>query len=333
MPLSLYRRNGFWHYRGSVAGRRIRGSCKTKDKAIASREASQVEAREWKRRHDGPGSVLTFAQAATHYRAAGKSDKFLANMEDRLKDMLVQDITPGYLRSLAIEMFNGCSGATMNRHALTPVLAVINLCAKDGKCSPLKVERFKTEHKIKEPATVEWVKAFVANANPNIGAMCMFMFMTGARIGEAVALRWEDVNLEKRTALIRQTKVGAERVANLPMPLVVAIANLKRIEDRGVFGYVHPDDTWRVWEAAIKAAKIKHLSPHCCRHGFATTLIQRGVDVVTVARLGGWKTAAIVLKTYAHAKQDPTITDILAQSEHSETGSADKSLVVIDNSK
>jgi integrase len=51
----------------------------------------------------------------------------------------------------------------------------------------------------------------------------------------------------------------------------------------------------------MKAAGIKRLSTHCCRHGFATGLLRKGVDVVTVARLGGWKTPAQVLKTYGHA--------------------------------
>jgi len=39
------------------------------------------------------------------------------------------------------------------------------------------------------------------------------------------------------------------------------------------------------------------------------------VDVVTVAKLGGWKTAAQVLKTYGHAINDITLTDRLIDAE------------------
>jgi len=47
----------------------------------------------------------------------------------------------------------------------------------------------------------------------------------------------------------------------------------------------------------------------------ATKLLHDGVDVVTVAKLGGWSTPAQVLSTYAHAKDDPNITDTLFDTE------------------
>ncbi|HZR75674.1 site-specific integrase [Bradyrhizobium sp.] len=335
MPLYLFQRNGIWNCRGTVAGRIIRRSLKTTDKTIAAREASQIEQREWKRRHDGPGSVLTFAQAAMHYRGGGKDDQWLSFIEDHLKDTLISEITPGYLRTLAVKILPGCSGATLNRKGLTSAIAVINYCAEDGLCSPIKVKRFKEDSKIKEPATLEWVNAFAANANPHVGALCMFMFMTGARIGEAIALQWNDLNLDDRTALIRQTKTGSDRLANLPPPLVAKLRLLSemKIPDRGVFGYNGRGDLWRVWAAAIERAKIKHLSPHCCRHGFATGLLRRGVDVVTVAHLGGWKSPALVLKIYGHANRNRNITDLLAQNEHIATADSDNALKVVSDSE
>jgi len=82
MPLKLYLRAKVWHYRGTVAGNRLRGSCKTSDKTIAARQVAEIEAREWKCGFDGPGSVLTFAQAAFLYRAAGKTASFLDRVEN-----------------------------------------------------------------------------------------------------------------------------------------------------------------------------------------------------------------------------------------------------------
>lgn len=336
MPLKLYLRNGIWNYRGTIGpdGRRsrLRGSCRTSDKDTAARQVAEIERNYWKGHFDGPGSILTFQRAAELYRKAGKSHRFLGRIEEYLKGRLVKDITAGDIRQMAIDLYPDCTNATRNRHGIVPAQAVINFAAESDLCSPIKIRRFKAEHKVKDPATLEWVNAFVANANPHVGALCLFMFMTGARVGEAVALQWSDIDLEERTALIRQTKVGVERKANLPAPLVVKIANLERIPDRGVFGYGHPDDIWRVWEGAIKKAGIKYLSPHSCRHGFATGLLRRGVDVVTVAHLGGWKTPALVLKTYGHAIRDPKITDILTQDEHTVSGKSGKQLKVVKNS-
>ena len=45
MPLKLYRRKGgdIWHYSGTVAGDRLRGSTKTANRELAARIASEIE--------------------------------------------------------------------------------------------------------------------------------------------------------------------------------------------------------------------------------------------------------------------------------------------------
>ena len=49
------------------------------------------------------------------------------------------------------------------------------------------------------PATVEWVRMFadqaVADDLPHLAALCVFMFGTAARVGEACRLLWRDVDL------------------------------------------------------------------------------------------------------------------------------------------
>jgi integrase len=311
MSLKLYQRGKVWHYRGTVAGRRLRGSCKTADKAIASRQVAEIEAREWKCNFDGPQAVLTFAQAAIMYRAAGKSGRFLAKVEDYFKDTLVKDIKAGTIKQMAMTLYPHCSGASRNRLAIIPAQAVINFAAESELCQRIRVKRFDVETKVKEPATLEWVRTFQAHARPHMGALALFMFLTGARVGEAVTLQWDDVDLQAATALIKESKVNAERRAHLPIPLVVALANIPKVRGRGVFIYGHPDDLRDRWIATAKRAGIKPLTPHSCRHGFATGLLRRGIDVVTVAKLGGWKTAAQVLKTYGHAIDNPKLTDVL----------------------
>ncbi|ESY21385.1 site-specific integrase [Mesorhizobium sp. LNJC394B00] len=326
MPLKLYRRPGgeIWHYRGTVAGRRIRGTTETEDKTRAQRIAAERERREWTRHLDGPGATLTFADAAIAYREAGKPTRFLEAVEDHWKDTPIREITENAVRRASIKLYPMAGPATRNRQAIVPTQAVINFCAEEEWCPRLRVRRFKVNTKIKDPATLAWVTAFVANASPHLGALCMFMFATGARVGEAVSVEWTDVDLNARTVKIRQTKVGAERIAHLPPQLVAALSNIpsnRNPEDR-VFRYVSRESVRQVWDAAIKRAGIKKLSPHSCRHGFATTMLQSGIDVKTVAKLGGWKDVATLVKTYAHAMSDLTLTNVifgtnLAQPENS----------------
>lgn len=316
MPLTVYKRGEIWHYRGTVAGRRLRGSTGTKDKKTAQRIAADIESRQWKGHLDGPEAVLTFAQAAILYRQSGKSDRFLDKVEVYWKDTLVKSITSGAVRNAAIVLYPNAKGSTRNRHVIVPTQAIINHAAELELCRPLKVTRFTSETKKKKPITWEWVKAFMAHANPHLGALCCFMFLTGARVSEAIDLKWSDVDLQARKALIRQTKIGDERIAHLPPPLVAAMANIESERDPAskVFKYSTRDTAKPQWNKVIKRAKIEYLTYHSCRHGFATALLHKKVDPITVSKLGGWKSAQHVFDTYGHAMEDDTLANLIVDT-------------------
>jgi hypothetical protein len=135
MPLKIFKRKTrdgkyIWHYRGTIAGDRLRGTTGTADRKIAARLVSEIENRHHKRHLDGPQEVLTFPQAVALYLKAGKSDRYLDKIEDYWKDTLVKDMTKGAIKQSAIDLYPGCSGATWNRQVITPTLAVINHCAR-----------------------------------------------------------------------------------------------------------------------------------------------------------------------------------------------------------
>lgn len=318
MSINLYRRGKIWHYRGTVAGRRLRGSTETTQKDIAERVANEAERREFKGRLDGPGSILTFAQAAIEYRKGDKFDRYLESVEDYWKDMLVKDITRGAVRRGAVAQYPQGKGSTRNRCFIVPTMAVINYAAELELCPPIRVDYFPVVHTERTPVTKEWVSAFMANASPHLGALACFMFGTGARISEALDVRWRDVDLGAGRVIIRQGKLGGEeRRPHLPPAVVAAIANIpsNREDDAKVFQYSTYHTAKFPWRAAVKRAGIKDLSFHCCRHGFATSMLQAGVDVVTVAKLGGWKSPAQIFKTYGHANRDDTLTNRLFDTQ------------------
>lgn len=318
MPHEIYKRGKIWHYRGTVAGRRLRGSCGTTDKAIAQRVASEAETAEWNRHLDGPEAHVTFAQAAIAYRHAEKPTRFLTEIENYWKDTLISAITPGGIRSSAIQLYPNAKGATRNRQVIVPTCAIINHAADLGWCSPIKAKRFDVEAKTKDYATLDWVTAFsaqaIADGLPHLAALCVFMFGTAARLGEATRLLWTDVNLTEKTARLYGFKPKPwSRIAHLPPSLVAALANVpsNRCPDDTVFHYAEGGSVKQVWDNVIKRARIKRLTPHSCRHGFATAALRKGLDVKTVAKLGGWKDVATVLKYYAHAMEDPTLSDLV----------------------
>jgi len=323
MPLKLFQRGEVWHYRGTVAGRRLRNTTGSTDKKLAQRIAAQVEADAWRGLLDGPGKV-TFAQAAIAYRQSEKSTRFLEKIEDHWKDTPLRKITGEAVRLSAKELYPEAKPATWNRQVIVPTAAIINYAAELGWASPIKIKRFPVNAKKKTPATLEWVNAFAAQAVedglPHLAALALFMFGTGARVGEATAMTWADVDLSKRAATIRQTKIektardgDTARTAHLQGAVFDAIANIpsnRRPGDK-VFGYAGAASVKKVWRAVAERAGIEPLTPHCCRHGFATAMLRKGMDVATVAKMGGWKDTATVLRTYAHALEDRTVTDAI----------------------
>lgn len=311
MPLKVYRRGKVYHFRGTVAGQRLRGTTGLETREAAIEAAAAIEAKARKCRADGPQAVLTFEDAVAHYLAAEKPDRFLAKPIAYFKDVLVKDISSGVIKQAAIALYPTASAATRNRQVIVPVQAVINHCAELNLCAAIRVRRFEVEKKEKTPVTLAWVRAFAKKAPPHLGALALFMFGTGARISEALRVRWPDVNLQDGTVKIRQTKQKTERIARLQPEVVAAMANLDRVQGRGPFFYLNRSAGIKAWLTACKRAGLPALSFHACRHGFATSLLQNGVDVATVAKRGGWKSTRLVFETYGHASDDASVVDRL----------------------
>ena len=327
MPVKLIKRHGYWHIDATLGppGRRVlvRQSTKTKDKAKAQRFATEIEAKLWRGHFDGPQATLTFGEAMKLYREAGKGNVFLDALEDFifsdgtvLKHMLVKDIKPSTLKTMAMERFPGTSGASMNRRALTPAQSVINHCAEAELCAPLLIKkRFKVIKKIKPFVTMDWLRGFSITATKIMSAYAYFMFLTGCRPSEGLAIdKDRDIDLAAATAIINNGKVGHERLAHLPAMLVAMIANLPTQPGRPLFWYESLKVVRYPWDMAIKRAGIKRMTPHCCRHGTVTHLLRAKIDVITVGKLVDMS-PQMVMETYGHAINDPTLTERLIPTE------------------
>jgi integrase len=131
------------------------------------------------------------------------------------------------------------------------------------------------------------------------------LFLTGLRLGEALTLRWDDVDLELRTILVRRglsadvegvPKGRRFRLVPLAEP---AIESLERLRTRGEF--VGADDyvfanVWgrrldgsavrRRYKAACAAAGLRPLRLHALRHA-AGSIIARTADPVFVRDMLG----------------------------------------------
>lgn len=135
-----------------------------------------------------------------------------------------------------------------------------------------------------------------------------FLRGTGLRIGEFMALKWRDVDLEAGIVTVRSGKGGKSRSVPLPTDGPPAMARAlesareafwRRYPSRSLpEGRLVQDHVWREREwwrvnnflrEAAKRAGLRGLEihPHVLRHSFATDLTLRGVPQAVLQRLLG----------------------------------------------
>ncbi|HJZ32100.1 MAG TPA: site-specific integrase [Hyphomicrobiaceae bacterium] len=161
--------------------------------------------------------------------------------------------------------------------------------------------------------------------------IALVLLTTGLRRGEALALRWQDVDLDAGVLRVEQafeqTKRGGlrlkepktrygRRTVTLPPSTVSELRAHKKAQQelrlacglggRATLVFDHfdgsplsPDVITHQWHAAMKAAGLK-ATLHSLRHTHASTLLASGLDVLTISRRLGHATPVLVLTTYGH---------------------------------
>ena len=130
------------------------------------------------------------------------------------------------------------------------------------------------------------------------------MFTTGARLGEALSLGPDDIDLVSRVARLAKTKNGDPHDYYIVPEMGEVLAELPLRNGR-VFGYTQRRHIYAAWKETCGRAAIDYVPPHQAgRHSFATEMIVRGKqDVSTTAALGNWKSPRMLLERYAHAEK------------------------------
>ena len=108
-------------------------------------------------------------------------------------------------------------------------------------------------------------------------ALLTFCYMTGWRISEPLALRWDDVSLDDGTTVTRWGDNKGKRDERVPLHPVV-IEHLRKVVDFGQMVFFWPNHERTLWDdfAAIQKAAGIHLPCHekhehtgaCHRYGF-----------------------------------------------------------------
>lgn len=164
-----------------------------------------------------------------------------------------------------------------------------------------------------------------------LGSLFMLMLMTGVRRGEALGLRWEDVDFKAGVISIRQqlqridgqlkaTDVKTEksrRSINLPKSMVEELKVLKSNQGKARLGSELWQDTGYVFTTSIGSpfdprnvaerfqtactrAGIGKWHPHELRHTAASLMLAEGVPLQVVSSILGHASIRITSDVYGH---------------------------------
>ena len=142
-----------------------------------------------------------------------------------------------------------------------------------------------------------------AARNPRLLPIVQLALETAMRQGELIRLRWEHIDLNRRTAHLPDTKNGESRT----VPLSTTAVEVLRVLPRSLLGQVFPGVTTeaikRAYIRAVRRAGIEYLRFHDLRHEATTRLFEKGLNIMEVASITGHKDLRM-LRRYTHLKAE-----------------------------
>jgi integrase len=175
--------------------------------------------------------------------------------------------------------------------------------------NPARDPRVRKPKNVREeptPPSANEVEAILAAVGPKWRLLLIMIEQGALRLGEAVTLRWKDVDASNlRLRLPRSaTKRDRARWVYLPAWLIDAIEATcpreDRTPERRVFAGITEASAYQAMSRACTAAGVAHFHPHDLRHRRITIWHQSGVPARELAERAGHARPSMSLDVYAH---------------------------------
>lgn len=322
--MGLYKRGQVWWMRMTYHGQTVRRSTETTDRRLAVRIFDKVKGEiaqnTWFARL--PGEDRTFGDMMAKYlsehsapnKAATSSRRDLSLAKRLLEvfgDMTVTAIGRRHVAAYkAKRRADHAAPKTINNelvlmsHAFTVAIREWEWLNENPVTL---VSKERVQNHLERWLTAEEEANLVAVAPGWLREIIIFAIETGLRESEILNLQWSHVDLFRKTiAILEQKNRGRDTlpVSSHALDMLKERARVRQLTCPYVFfnskgKRIRPSNLWRAFDRARDKAGLTAVRFHDLRHTFATRLVQNGVDLYTVQKLGRWKTLTMVTR-YAH---------------------------------
>jgi integrase len=264
----------------------------------------------------------------------------------RIGELRLDQMKPGHVADLYADLLKSGGRDERRTAGLSPrTVRYTGMVLKRVLSDALKrglIVRNPAEHverpKVRDAEMSWWsiteARAFLAHIEGDrLAALWKLYLTTGLRRGEALGLKWDDIDLDAARLAVRRTLVAVEgaaawsepktaasrRVVTLdPATVEVLRAHRRRqLEERLALGAgyrdqgivfatvvgeaMHPDSASKMFDRLIAAAGVRRIRLHDLRHTAATVMLEQGVPLKVVTERLGHSSTRITADLYQHA--------------------------------
>ena len=324
--MNIYKRGQVYWCKFIIDGKLHQYSCKTKDKEMAKEVASAIHADMIRNRFNIPvknNAIYVFKEIFTEYIKQQK-DKNLIRERTAAKHFLPQfekkelnNITPVDIKNYQIqrklEIINlpkniGKRESEINFRSVNYEIAILrnffNHCIEKEiiyKNPAGKIKRLNELSRLKTMDGSDINKLIAGATNKLTMDLITFLVYTGCRKGEALNLKWDDVDLKNDIIAIKATKTKYDRYIPISKPLKAILSGIEKKDSLYVFNKngAKLTDFKHSFHTACRNAGLKDLRIHDLRHVFASKMVMGGTSLYITGELLGHRTTQMT-KRYSH---------------------------------
>ena len=324
---TTYKRGNIYWYQIRLDGKQYQGSTKSKDKKLAQQIASGIEADLVRKKFSMPvKSNYTFLTAWSQYVDSLNNSKKTIEVKGWIskhfipvfKDRNIADITQidikNYQLKRKLEIMSTSrniakreaeiSFAYLNKEILI-LSNFFNFCIEKGlieKNQASGIKKLNELSRLKTLSDSDIEKLIAGATNKLTRDLITFLIYTGCRKGEALNLKWDDVDIKNGIIAIKATKTKYDRYIPISKPLKELLSGIEKKDD---VLYVFNNngakivDFKRSFHTACRNAGLKDLHIHDLRHVFASKMVMNGTSLYITGELLGHRTTQMT-KRYSH---------------------------------
>ena len=243
----------------------------------------------------------------------------------KLQDYVLSELESGNLISSKGLANNSVIGIVNVLKSALKLAKSLEICAVDNS------DKIKLPMATEKPVTAfekweqEKLEKYCLSSNKTNYLGIVICLYTGIRLGELLALTWNDIDFKSGIMTISKTAYrikqngkpqvvidkpktkNSSRLIPLPKQLLEILKRTRRISKSDFVlstrtgGIVGTRAYQKTYERILKKLDIPYKNFHSLRHTFATRAIEMGMDVKTLSEILGHKNPVITLQRYTHS--------------------------------